>query len=234
MHVPSVASIALLLLSGAAFDVEANDVGFYIGAWYGQAEKEGDQSEYDAFAVDVHTFFAYTPITLQNSFDETGDSLALLVGYRINRYLAVEGAYTRLGELSHRSRSSGNFRRDSGTIDVTSESETTGFTFSVLGVIPLSYDWEIYARGGLLFSTNTFKTRLDVRAEIFATVGGERISDSFSEGSDELYAGIGLSRRFFDIYDFRLEYQRVFDAGMEATGGIGDIDVASLGVTVTF
>ncbi len=45
---------------------------------------------------------------------------------------------------------------------------------------------------------------------------------------------MGLSRRFFEIYQLRLEYQRVFDAGDEDSGGKGDLDAALLGLVVTF
>jgi hypothetical protein len=44
----------------------------------------------------------------------------------------------------------------------------------------------------------------------------------------------GRFRPVVDIYDQRLEHQRVFDAGREDTGGVGDIDVATLGITATF
>ena len=64
-------------------------------------------------------------------------------------------------------------------------------------------------------------------------MGGDSINDAFSKSSEETYAGLGVSRRFFDIYDLRLEYQRVFSAGLEGTGGVGDIDLVTLGLTVT-
>ena len=55
----------------------------------------------------------------------------------------------------------------------------------------------------------------------------------FSENSVDALVGIGTSLNFLEIYDFRLEYQRVFDAGDEATGE-GDVDMISVGVTVVF
>ena len=105
---------------------------------------------------------------------------------------------------------------------------------SALGVLPLTYRWEIYARAGALFATNRLKINLSVRGEIFATPGGDNIVDEFSRGTTEYLAGVGVGMRMLDIYDLRLEYQRIFDAGLEETGGVGDIDVATLGVTVTF
>ena len=48
------------------------------------------------------------------------------------------------------------------------------------------------------------------------------------------FAGIGVSRTFFEIYNLRLEYQRFFEAGGPDTGGEGDLDTAVLGLAVTF
>ena len=49
----------------------------------------------------------------------------------------------------------------------------------------------------------------------------------------DLLAGIGTSFSFFEIYAWRLEYQRVFDAGDEVIGE-GDADSISLGISVVF
>ncbi len=57
---------------------------------------------------------------------------------------------------------------------------------------------------------------------------------SASQSTTEVYAGLGLGRRFFEIYDLRLEYQRAFDAGDESSGGKGDLDAVLLGLIVTF
>jgi hypothetical protein len=57
---------------------------------------------------------------------------------------------------------------------------------------------------------------------------------SGSDDTTETFAGIGITRRIFEIYDLRLEYQRVFAAGSEDFGGAGDLDTALLGLNVTF
>jgi hypothetical protein len=63
---------------------------------------------------------------------------------------------------------------------------------------------------------------------------GPGFEDSFSKGSTDTFAALGISRRVLDIYAVRLEYQRVFSAGVEETGGQGDIDSILLGLAVTF
>lgn len=225
-----IAAIVGLSAQGAV----ANEIGFYVGGWVGQATKDADRTEYDAFANDVHAFYRYTPVSGGASFDDSDVSFSLLVGYRVLRYLAIEGAYAQLGQVAHNSSTSGNFPMDSGTIDMTTESETSGFSLSLLGVWPISYGWETYARGGVLFASNSFRTSITARGDVFIPAPGGNINASFSKGSDDLYAGVGLAMRFFENYDLRLEYQRIFDAGLALTGAVGDIDVASLGLTVTF
>jgi OmpA-like transmembrane domain len=235
MNSISAAAAALVSLGLiAAPTADANEVGFYIGANYGLVKKQVDRTDYDEFASDVHFFFSYTPTQESISFDESDQTFNLQAGYRINRFLAIEGAYADLGQITYRSQSQGMFPMDRGTINTTVESETSGFVVSALGVLPLTYGWEIYARAGALFATNRFKINLGVRGEIFATPGGDSIVDEFSKGTTEYLGGVGVAMRLLDIYDLRLEFQRIFDAGLEETGGVGDIDVATLGVTVTF
>ena len=218
----------------AAPAANANEAGFYIGANFGLVSKEGDRADYEDFASEVHAFFGYTPTEFSSSFDEKDQTYNLQVGYRFNRFLAIEGAYADLGQISYRSQSSGAFPMDQGTINFNVDSETSGFVVSVLGVLPLTYQWEVYARAGALFATNRLSINLAVRGEIFATPGGDNITDAFSKGTTEYLGGVGVAMRVLDIYDVRLEYQRIFDVGREDTGGVGDIDAATLGVTVTF
>ena len=161
MNSISAAAAALVSLGLlAAPTADANEVGFYIGANYGLVNKQVDRTDYDEFASDVHFFFSYTPTQESISFDESDQTFNLQAGYRINRFLAIEGAYADLGQITYRSQSQGMFPMDRGTINTTVESETSGFVVSALGVLPLTYGWEIYARVGALFATNRFKINL--------------------------------------------------------------------------
>ena len=232
--IPAAAAAFISLGMLAAPVAKANEPGFYIGANFGLSRKEGDRADYEDFASEVHAFFGFTPTQFSSSFDESDQTFNLQAGYRFNRFLAIEGAYADLGQIKYRSQASGNFPMDRGTINFNVDSETTGFTLSALGVLPLTYSWEVYLRAGALFATNKIKVHLGVRGEIFATPGGDNISDSFSTSTTEYLGGVGVGMRILDIYDLRLEYQRIFDVGTVDTGGIADIDVATLGVTVRF
>ena len=71
--------------------------------------------------------------------------------------------------MTYTSRSTGNFPLESGTETVTIESETTGFTLAVLGVLPLSRNWE-------LFGTRAVRCSRTTRSRLLST---RRASSSF-------------------------------------------------------
>jgi hypothetical protein len=228
------ASLLSTLGVAASQTAAAGEVGFYIGAYYGQASKESSPTFFEDFTSAFHALVGYTPTDETTSFDDTDSAFALFAGYRLNSYLAFEGGYARLGQVTHKSRSSGNFPLETGSFDTTFESETSGFTLAALGTWPLTRNWELFARGGVLFATNKLSVSIRTHQEVFVSPLGTEFSDSFSKGSTDVYAALGISRRFFENYAVRLEYQRAFSAGLADTGGKGDLDAALVGVTVTF
>lgn len=229
-----IAASLLCLCAAASQSAAASEVGFYIGAYVGQASKDIPRTFFEDFKNDIYAFLGYTPTGETVSFDDTDSSFSLFAGYRLNTYLAFEGGYTRLGQVTYKSRSTGIFPMDTGSVDTTFENETSGFTLSVLGTLPLNRNWELFARGGALFATNRLQVTIRTHEEVFVSVLSTEFSDSFSKGSTDIYAALGVSRRFFENYAVRLEYQRAFDTGLADTGGTGDLDAALLGVTVTF
>jgi hypothetical protein len=227
--------IALLAVCACASQTAtANEVGFYMGGYVGQARKEVPQVPFDELTDVLHQITAFTPQEERVSLDQTDTAFSIVGGYRLNRYLAFEAGYNKLGSVTYTSRATGSYPFDTGFFNTTVESETSGFTLAVFGTLPLTRDWELFAGGGALFATD--RLRLSFRAEgtDFVPAIGNGGSDSFSKGKTEIYASIGISRRILEIYDLRLAYLRVFNAGEEVTGGKGDLNAALLGVTVTF
>ena len=212
----------------------ANEPGFYIGGYVSQASKAADQFLYADLAAALQEFSFFTPTDEQVSFDDKDTAYMLYGGYRLNRYLAFEGAYAKFGKVQYQSRATGNWPLEPGSLATTVETETDGFMLSVLGTLPLTRDWELFGRGGALFATNTVRFDLRAQGSQFIPPIGNHLSDSLSDGSTDYFAGIGISRRVLEIYDLRLEYQRVFDAGMERTLGEADLDALVIGLTVTF
>jgi opacity protein-like surface antigen len=225
-----------LALTGLSAPAAANEFGVYVAGYVGHVSKDSDAADYSLFATEIQDFIQLTPATDQRSFDDAGVSFAVGVGYRLTRHLALEGTFTRLGEVKHTSRARGTFfgTSEGGTLDTSIESETKGFTLAALGFLPLNRQWELYGRAGALFATNKLSVSIITRGDNFIHPIGERVSDSFSSSTTEYFAGLGISRTVFEIYALRLEYQRFFDAGKVDTGGIGDIDAVMLGLSASF
>jgi hypothetical protein len=214
-----------LLSLTAAVPASAAQFGLYVGGYYGDASKDVEQGPFDEFALFIAEDLEFIPLQTGTGFENEDSGYGFLVGYRLTPYLAVEGNYLDLGKVTYRNSSTGTFQGQPVALDMSFTSNTTGLGVSVLGILPVSFRWEVYGRGGVLIATNDL--------DIFLTDGVGRASDSISESSTDLFGGVGLSFSFAEIYQARLEFQRVFDAGDEVTGE-GDVDLISLGITVTF
>jgi opacity protein-like surface antigen len=216
-----------------AQDTVAAERGFYVGGYGGQSSKEADRDFYELFNDDIQVITFFAPTQETTSFDDSDTAFGLVIGYRLTPHFAIEGGYAKLGQVAYKSRSSGNFPQDIGTEDIGIETEVTGYTFAALGMLPLSRNWELFARAGVLFADNKITIRVTAEGQQFLPPLGS-FSAADSQGSTNLQAGLGISRRFLDVYDLRLEYQRAFDVGDGGTGGKGDLDVVLLGLIVTF
>lgn len=204
---------------------QAGQVGFYIGGAYGQTEKDTVVADFDAFAGQIYDNFGFTVVSGTSTMDDSFNGYGFYGGYRFTTHLAVEGGYFNLGSFKYRSRVNGMIGGLPSTGAFNYDGETSGITVAALGVWPMSYRWEIYGRAGALFASNTASV-------YYADTQGPARTE-FSENSVDLLAGIGTSFNFLEIYDLRLEYQRVFDAGDEAIGE-GDADTITLGISVVF
>jgi len=226
--------VLLAVCSAAAQTAAANEVGFYIGGYVGQATKEVSRVPYDELNAVIQEVASFTPLEERISFDDTDTAFGISMGYRLNRFLALEAGYAKLGTVTYKSRATGDYPFDSGFLNTTVESQTSGFTATVLGVWPLTRDWELFARAGMLFATNRLRLSFSAEGEDFIPPIGNSGAGSLSKSTTDTYAGVGVSRRILEIYELRVEYHRVFDGGEEVTGGKGDLDAALLGLTVTF
>jgi OmpA-OmpF porin, OOP family len=227
--------IALLAVCAAASQTAAaNEVGFYIGGYIGQSSKEVPQAPFDELKDLLHQIAIFTPQDERISLDDSDTAFAIIGGYRWNRYLAIEAGFTKLGSVTYTSRATGAYPFDTGFFNTTVEGSTSGFTLSAFGTLPLTRDWELFAGGGVLFANNRLRLSFSAAGTDFVPAIGNGASDSFSKSATEMHASLGISRRFLEIYDVRLTYQRVFSAGEEVTGGKGDLNTAFLGLTVTF
>jgi OOP family OmpA-OmpF porin len=225
------AAIAAVALGVTAMmpAAQAAQPGFYIGGFYGQSDKDSDIQDYRTYAatrIYPSPVVQLTVESLTDSLDTKDSAFGFLGGYRFNTHFAVEGGYMDLGSVAYRARARGNITGVPTDATLNFDSETAGLTVSALGVWPLSYRWEVYGRLGALFSSNDFSI-------YYIDVEQDPKRNRFSDNDVDFYGGIGTSFNFLEIYDVRLEYQRIIDAGDKNTGE-ADADVISIGVTVVF
>ncbi len=173
-----VAGAVLALSAGAAFAQSSsseNDRGFYAGAGLGQ------------FNVKVHGIAG----TL-DEFDSDDLSWKIFAGYRLNRYLALEGAYVNFGEPTDDFSTAGS--RGDYSIRL------SGFAPYVVGTLPLGESFEAFAKLGYYFYD------LKVRADLDDLGGNVFRSDD--SGEDVVWA-VGLGTTFMQRLNARLEYERI-------------------------
>ncbi len=204
---------SILCCVGVSQTAAAADPGFYIGGYVLQSSKDVPRGEFEVLNNSIQPFFLFTPDEQRVAFDETDTGFAIMAGYRFTPYLAIEGGYTRLGQVVYRSRATGRFPLEAGTMAVNIESDTSGFTAAVLGTWPLTRNWELFGRTGALVATNDLKLVVAAEGDQFIPPLGTGFADSFSKGSNDIHASLGISRRVLEIYAVRLEYQRVFKSG---------------------
>jgi opacity protein-like surface antigen len=225
-----VAIIAFIVLAGGvcAGNARAAQLGIYAGISYAMAEKDATRSVFEDEAFAIYDAFGFTPQTTTGSFDSKDSSYGFVVGWRLTEHIALEGGYMDLGEVVYRDRSTGSRATVPGLQKWAQnvESSTSGIALSALGIWPLSYRWEVYARAGVLISNNT--------ESIFITDNVNSESLRASKSGADLLAGVGVSFSIVEIYQVRLEFGRVFDAGEDDTLDEADVDMATLNIAVSF
>jgi hypothetical protein len=210
----------------------ASELGFYVGFLYGDASKEFDRENYSALAGGFYGQLQPPHVSEGRTFttDSDGTSYGFMAGYRLTQHIAFEGGYLSLGKQNYHEVSTGAYFPPDGsapvaeTWDVSLTSRTNGFSVSALGILPLSYAWELYARAGVLFGSNTLS--------LYANDGVDPIALDENDSSTDWLAGAGISVSLAEVYAIRAEFMRVFDAGTKVFGE-SDEDVVSIGLTVS-
>lgn len=198
--------LALSTILGAT-SVQAADTGFYLGGSFGQAKMS------DFSGSDVDAVFASVGVTSRSTTDTKDDGWKVFAGYRIMKYLAVEGAYTNLGEASSRSVVTAPVP---GTLNISAEAEA--WSLSMLGILPLNDKFSLFGRLGF----NTWN--VDVKAT--GTGSGATTFNYDDKGTDVLY-GVGASYHFTPNLNLRAEWERYNLDG-------NDVDFLSAGLGWSF
>jgi hypothetical protein len=217
----------LLLL---CLDTSAVERGFYVGGYYGQTDTDLSKAPFDALAQIVYNGSPFDPIESTSSLDSKDTSYGFYGGYRWFANFAIEGGYMDLGKYVYRIDSAGIDNRPvngSPNWGQKLSADVAGISVSALGILPLSYRTEVFARGGIIFTSS------EITGSITDGVDSA-VSGNASKSDTDFLLGVGFGFSMLEIYQLRLEYQRVLAIGDEDLWGEGDLDVISLGVTVTF
>jgi hypothetical protein len=201
--------------------------GIYASLYFGNADSKGTPAVFSQAGFAGFGIMPTGPITptLQ---DEKDSGYGFQVGYRFNRWLALEGGYVDLGETTFKASAPGVLLFDNSTDTFTQKlsSGIAGITVSALGIVPLSYRWETYGRAGILIGNN------ELRVRAADSMGGSGSFD-ISESATDSMLGVGVAFFLAEVYSIRAEFTRIMDAG-DGISGENDIDLLSLGFTVRF
>jgi OmpA-OmpF porin, OOP family len=184
--------------------------------------KDVAKSDLDVVTRDFFDSFTLPVQTLNSTLDTTDRSLALLAGYRFNRWFAAEAGMYSLGSFRYAAAGTVN---DAGTISPA----TFTFGYKVRGILmggtatlPLGRSFELRARAGL--------SSTDVRVKYSATVGTDTLADKYSDTSQDLYYGVGAGMVVWDYYRIGVDYLHHAGVGKASSTGTSDVDNVLLSV----
>src|SRR4029453_8787174 len=122
LGLPAVIAVAALAAAAKA-QAQENEMGFYAGGGVG------------TFSLDIDDPDDVVTTVERYSSDDT--AWKAFVGYHINRYVSVEGAYVNLGSPD-----------DTIAPDTRLTVETDGFAPYVVGTLPIGDVFEVFAKAG--------------------------------------------------------------------------------------
>lgn len=185
------------------------EAGFYVGLSAGQSSFDIEKSELDSVVLDV-LFSQQLFVTSRSStFEDSDTELSFFAGYHFNPYIAVEAGYVDLGTAEYRSAQTVNPPGPivSAPTSVDVDVESTGFTVSALGSLPLGDVVDLHGHIGFLFAN----TDLSVAARIGAGVG----KDTESLDSIGGFFGVGAGFNFGEHWSVSLDWTRYDNVGDE-------------------
>lgn len=193
---------------------------------------------------------AFIPVNFTVDTDDEDTGWKLSAGYRFNKHLAVEASYVDAGEAEITMSTQPALATTEGDFLVmapvdpvfslsTTEStkiKARGFDISALGSYPLSENFSVLARLGLVYSevetSSKISTDISGGGPIFS---GQPLSLSFKSEESEFnpVAGLGIQYRISSIFSVRLEWTRYLDA-IDLGQSEEDLDNYTLGIFYHF
>ena len=196
----------------------AQDQGFYAGLAIGRSSADVTEiSRQDILDLGFSSLNGF-----QNGSSKSDTAWKVDGGYRFNPNVAAEFFYTNLGKFSRNASGTG-VTASSATVNfsLSSDLEITGFGASALLGMPLSEQWNIFAKPGLLY--------WDAKRTATTTAGASQTSSTSKKGTSPSL-GVGAGYAFTDQLSARFEWERYFDVGDKNATGKSDVNLFALSV----
>lgn len=205
----------LLLVLSVTASAFGSDKGPYFGGAAGVSVVDVNESDINDLAI-VGGF-----ASARTSIDDTDVGWKVFLGYRFNRYLALEAAYVDFGKVAFDTVTTGP------DADIGAEVEADAWALDALLMLPAT-DWlKFYGRVGA--------SRWDTHGKVAAIENGEGVANSRDSTGTDPKVGVGAA---FSLGDppiaIRVEAERYFDVGEKDETGQGDVDFYSLGLSYNF
>lgn len=186
--------------------------GFYGGLSAGISSVEIDEDNFNDALTSAGA------VVTSSETDEKDVGFKAYLGYQFNPYFAVEGGYVDLG--------SSEYKADFVGGDAKVEWQSAGIFFAGVGRLPMGDKFAMFGKAGAFFSNTT--------ADISASGPGGSASDDYDADEVGMMLGIGAEYQMTETIALRAEWERFLDVGDEDETGEGDIELLSVGVTVSF
>lgn len=232
----------------------AQDSGWYVGIGAGKTTAD--------FARPKVAYLDYEPFTIRTgpsgpefnvtaelvgvTEDKTATNYEILLGYRLNRYWAIETAYNEIGSVGAELHSdevlTSPLTPDALTRErrVTASRESTGVTFTLLGALPLSGKFSLLGVVGAMYSDSVMEERT---LTVHSNGGTSSPESRFEEQNTSVFAGVGFDMSVSARVRLRLLYRYFPDVNAQVYGSRdrsndlvknGDFDLQQAGINLLY
>lgn len=198
----------------------AADSGWYVGASAGKASSNLEADQLASFARGaVGSKAAVVPLADTTSVDDGDTTWSILVGFRLNRFLAFEATYVDLGSTEFQY--AGTFRYHPfppphlGLVPfdawMRGDATSSGVGLKGIGTLPLGKYFDVHANFGLFHS----------ESEIHFIGSGTSIaflkfSGGVEDDSQSAFYGAGAAARLGEHFKLSVDWQRYPDLGLDS------------------